>query len=346
MDKTNKKTVTLKQVAEHAQVSTSTASLVLNGKGDISRATRDRVHAAVLDLNYRSRVSKSRIDSSHTLRFLKIVKHGQTVNRDHNHFISDYIDGMSLEASRRGYALEVVTCNGADITSIFNMIERSDLSGIIALGTELSEEDIIILSKFDQYIVFIDTFYPFLESNFVNMDNDQTVFAVVSQLKKSSFKRIGFVGSYTNVTNFRLREEAFHRACNKLSIQVCKRDIFTVAATRDEAYEQAKNHLEKEKNVAEAYFCVNDIVAFGVIRALQELGYNVPEDVSVIGFDNLPMSSLLSPTLTTVDVPKQQIGSMAIRLIDDMIIAQATNPPVKALVTGKLIIRESSAKPV
>lgn len=70
--------------------------------------------------------------------------------------------------------------------------------------------------------------------------------------------------------------------------------------------------------------------------------YNIPSDVSVIGFDNLPMSSLLSPSLTTIDVPKQHIGSMAIRLIDEMIIAQTRNPPIKALVTGTLIIRESS----
>lgn len=342
MDTSNKKTVTLKEVANHAQVSTSTASLVLNGKGDISKSTRDRVHAAVLELNYRPRLNKSKNDSSHTLRFLKIAKHGQTVNRDHNHFISDYIDGMSIEASRRDYALEVITLNGADMHSILSATEGSDLSGIIALGTELTEEDIIILSKCGQHIVFIDTFYPFLEANFVNMDNDQTIFSVASQFKNSKFKRVGFVGSNTKVENFRLREEAFCRACNKLDIKVSKQDQFTVAATRDEAYEQAKQYIEQQDSVADAYFCVNDIVAFGVMRALEELGYEIPTDVSIIGFDNLPMSSLLSPSLTTIDVPKQQIGSMAIRLIDDIIIAQSTNPPVKALVTGKLIIRESS----
>ncbi|WP_417447250.1 LacI family DNA-binding transcriptional regulator [Kangiella sp.] len=343
MDKTSKKTVTLRQVAEHAKVSTSTASLVLNGKGDISQATRDRVHTAVSELDYRLKVTKSKSVSSLKLRFLKIAKHGQTVNRDHNHFISDYIDGMSIEASRRDYVLEVVTLNDTDLPSILEAIEGSDLGGVIALGTELSEEDIIALSKCGQCIVFIDTFFPFLEANFVNMDNDQTIFAVVSSFKKSGFKRIGFVGSHTNVANFKLREEAFHRACSKLDIQTSERDIFSVAATREEAYKQAKLHLEKADSIAEAYFCVNDIVAFGVMRALQELGYNIPFDVSVVGFDNLPMSSLLSPSLTTIDVPKQQIGSMAIRLIDDMIIAHATNPPIKALVTGKLIIRESSS---
>lgn len=342
MDKSKKNTVTLRQVAERAKVSTSTVSLVLNGKGDISQATRDRVHSAVSDLDYQLKVTKPKTSSNPKLRFLKIARHGQTVNRDHNHFISDYIDGMSIEASRRDYALEVITLNDTELPTMLSAIEGDDLYGVIALGTELSEEDIMVLSKCGKYIVFIDALYPFLEANFVNMDNDQTVFAVVSHFKKSLIKRIGFVGSHTSVVNFKLREEAFVRACHKLDIEVLEQDKFCVAATRKEAYEEAIVYLRKQSNIAEAYFCVNDIVAFGMMRALQEMGYNIPSDVSVIGFDNLPMSSLLSPSLTTIDVPKQHIGSMAIRLIDEMIIAQTRNPPIKALVTGTLIIRESS----
>ncbi len=344
MDKFDTKPVTLRQVAELAGVSASTASLVLNAKGDIPQATRDRVLDAASKLDYTPRAFKSKPDATRTLRFIKISKHGETVNRDHNHFISDYIDGMSMEATRRDYALEVVTHNNTDMSGLLASSDLRNLHGAIILGTELSEQDIQILAGCGEHIVFVDTFYPQLNANFVDMDNDQTVFAVVCHMKDAGFARVGFVGSNSDVTNFRLREDAFYRACDKLDIKVSKQDRIMVAATRDGAYAQAKSHLEGQDSIADAYFCVNDIVAFGMMRALQELGHAIPADVSVFGFDNLPMSSLLSPSLSTVDVPKQQIGAIAVRLLDDMITSGTNQPSIKVLVTGRLILRKSTRK--
>lgn len=344
MEKALKKPVTLRQVAEEAGVSSATVSLVLNDKGDISDSTRQRVMAAVEALNYTPRAMKAKPESGHVLRFLKISKHGETVNRDHNHFISDYIDGMSREATRRDYALEVVSHEGEDLGALVNNLEGRDLSGIIALGTELSEVDIATLSAADQPVVFIDTFHPSLEASFVDMDNDQAMFAVAQHMRERGYKRIGFVGSHTDVENFRLREEAFTRACKKQSLALAVQDRLSVPATREGAYLGSKDHFEQGGTFADAYFCANDVIAFGLMRAFEELGKRIPEDIAVIGFDNLPMSSLFSPSLTTVDVPKQQIGAMAVRLLDDIIISSPERPPaVKVLVAGKLIARDSSA---
>ncbi|CAM3115229.1 LacI family DNA-binding transcriptional regulator [Paracoccus nototheniae] len=340
MDKPVKKPATLRQVADLAGVSASTASLVLNGKGDITQSTRDRVLAAATDLAYAPRTPKIRADAAQTIRFLKLSKHGDTVNRDHNHFISDYIDGMSHEATRRGYNLEVVAHDGVDISAL---LATADGRGQIILGTELSEEDILTLSRGGQPVVFIDTYYRHLTANFVDMDNDQAVFCVASYLATSGFDRIGFVGSHSDVTNFRLREKAFTRACARLQRQVAQEDTLHVSARRDGAYAEALQHLAAQDSIADAYFCVNDIVAHGLMRALQELGHRIPDDVSVIGFDNLPMSSLLSPALSTVDVPKRQIGAMAVNLLDDVISNGHAQPPMKVLVTGRLILRESTA---
>ena len=137
MEKTDKKYVTLRHVAEHAGVSASTASLVLNGKGDISLATREKVRQAVFELNYTSRSQKTKFDFSPTIKFLKVSKHGQTVNTDHNHFITDYIDGMSREAMRRDYALEVVTYDSKDIDGLLAASETR----LLSLPIKLSSND-------------------------------------------------------------------------------------------------------------------------------------------------------------------------------------------------------------
>ena len=107
---------TVKDVAKLAGVSATTVSLVMNGKSGISQETRTRVMQAAKTLNYTQRVVHSvKGDALGTLRFLKIAMHGHTVNRDHNTFISDYIDGMSREASASGYKLEIVSFEGEPI---------------------------------------------------------------------------------------------------------------------------------------------------------------------------------------------------------------------------------------
>lgn len=344
-----KKPATLRQVAEAAGVSAATASLVLNHKGEISEATRDRVMRAIQALNYTPRGSGERLrgdapvaNTGNTLRFLKIARHGQTVNQNHAAFISDYIDGMSFEATQRGYTLQVETHEGEDITQILAGLSGSNIKGIIALGTELSEDDIRAIMDGALPHVIIDTDRPFLSGNFVDMDNDQLVHRALQHLKDQGFDQIGLVSSHASVTNFQLRHEAYLRAMAALKLEVLQSNILSVSATLEGAYADSFKQI-KPKHLAPAFLCANDIIAFGFIRALRDHGVRVPQEVSVIGIDNLPMSSMFDPPLTSLNVPKTKIGSMAIRILDDLISSDSPEPPVKVLVSGDLIERHSVA---
>ena len=345
MKNSEKKPVTLRQVAEHAGVSAATVSLVLNRKGDISETTRDKVHAAVSALNYRPRTSRTKSEPLPTVRFLKLAKHGQTVNRDHNHFISDYIDGMSAEAVSCGYTLEVLSHEGDDIEVVRGFLEDRAIRGAIVLATELSGDDVQKLNDCRIPVVFIDAYYPFLEANFVDMDNNQMIFSAVSALQRAGAQQIGFVGSHSDVVNFRLRFDAFRSACDALGLSLSEDQVLAVPATREAAYVSAKDQLERLGSLAQAYVCANDIVALGLMRALRERSVSIPDDVAVIGFDNLPMSSMISPSLSTIDVPKRQIGALAVRTLNDLISAPKPAAPAKILVSGRLILRGSTRLP-
>lgn len=347
MDIEAKKPITLRQVAKHAGVSAATASLVLNGKGDISDATRDRVMQAVEELNYTPRGNRPRAaESTNTIRFLKVARHGQTVNRDHNHFISDYIDGMSYEALRRDYALQVVSAEQQPLDGLLAELEGTEPRGLVVLGTELSVEDIeTVISRAPLPTVLIDTYHPFLKANFVNMDNDQLVYTALAHLVSRGFRRIGYVGSHSDVMNFRLREAGFGRAASALGIETDAAHELSVVATLDGAYRESLALLRAAPSLAEAYFCANDIIALGFMRALRDMGRSVPEDVSIVGFDNLPMAGVFDPPLTTIDVPKTRIGAMAIRLLDDLIAGEdPAQLTVKVLMTGELVSRGSVAR--
>ncbi|HBM61911.1 MAG TPA: LacI family transcriptional regulator [Citreicella sp.] len=336
-----KKPVTLRQVAEQAGVSAATASLVLNGKGDISEATRKRVLSAMRQMKYKPRTDRTRPDAVNTLRFLKIARHGHTVNRDHSHFIADYIDGMSYEATRRDYSLQVESFEGTEVDRIADTLRAGDVRGAVILGTELTKEEVQVLARVPLPMVFIDTYHPQLDVSFVDMDNDQAVFAVLRHLAGQGFRRIGMVASHTEVTNFALRRSAFLRGMAALGLAPDEALILSVDSTLEGAYQDGLRQLAESREVAEAYFCANDMIAFGFMKALRERGLRIPEDVSIAGFDNLPMSAMSDPALSTVEVPKRRIGAMAIRLLDDMLIATRPEPATKVLISGEFVGRGS-----
>ncbi|MBD9374984.1 LacI family DNA-binding transcriptional regulator [Rhizobium sp. ARZ01] len=339
-----KKSLTIRDIAGAAGVSPATVSLVLNGKGDISEETRARVLEAVASLNYVPRAAKGRVEATDTLRFLKIAKHGHTVNRDHNVFISDYIDGMSNEATRRGYTLQVVTYESQSIGAIAETLAGAPVRGVIALGTELSESDIRVIQGLGLPTVFIDTFYDVVDANFVNMNNEDAVHKVLSRLKGQGFERIGFVASHVDTTNFRLRQEAFFKNMARLGLKVNEADILSVESTYEDAYADTLALLKNGIELAECYFCTNDVIAYGFIKALKEFGIRIPDDVAIIGFDNLPLSSTMDPSLTTIDVSKRKIGYLAVTVLDELINASEAQPPVKILVGAELITRDSDMR--
>ena len=338
---------TVKDVARLAGVSPTTVSLVMNGKSGISQETRARVMQAAESLRYVQRgVRAAKSSGSGTLRFLKIAKHGHTVNRDHNTFISDYIDGMSREASASGYKLEIVSFEGESVESIVASLSGTQVDGLIVLGTELTQRDIQLLQALPTPLVVIDSFFDVLECNFVNMNNKDAVYKIITYFVERGFKNIGFIASNVQTVNFQLRKEAFIEGMKAFGLSFSNRDIVTVDSTYDGAYQDMLGKLHNGLVVPQCYFCTNDIITYGCIKALREFNMSIPQDISVIGFDNLPMSSTMEPPLTTIDVSKTKIGYLAIRLLDELINADDKQPAVKILVGANLVARGSVAPKV
>ncbi|MDG1109403.1 MAG: LacI family DNA-binding transcriptional regulator [Burkholderiaceae bacterium] len=335
---------TVKDVAKLAGVSATTVSLVMNGKSGISGDTRTRVMQAAKTLKYSKRCSKvSKDDALGTLCFLKIAKHGHTVNRDHNTFISDYIDGMAREASTSGYKLVIASFEGESVENIVTSLASTQVDGFVVLGTELTEQDIRLLKTLTPPLVVIDSFFDVLDCNFVNMNNKDAVFKIIGHFVERGFKNIGFIASNVQTVNFQLRREAFVEGMKSLGLAFSTRDIVTVDSTFEGAYQDMLTKLNNGLVVPECYFCTNDIITYGCIKALRECNVRIPQDLSVIGFDNLPMSATMDPALTTIDVSKTKIGYLAIRLLDELINSQESQPPLKILVGANLVVRDSVA---
>jgi len=335
---------TIKDIAEQAEVSMATVSLVLNNKPGVGEVTRRRVLQLAQEMNYTSTLRASSTTDQRTVRFLKIARHGHTLNRDHNVFISDYIDGIVQAGMELQYKTEVTSFRTTPMEEIVATIEsEADLAGAIVLGTELTREDVLMFDSVSLPFVFIDTFVEYAPFDFVDMNNIDSVFKVIECFLHYGHREIGIVRSSMRTRNFYLREKAFVEGMTSLGVEIDRQFVFEVDSTFDGAYHDMTSYLSKEVRLPTALFCSNDIIAFGVLKALREKGIKVPDAVSVVGFDDLPTAALMDPPLTSIAVSKREIGSTAMRRLNSRI-KNASMPSTKTVVGGTLIERESVAR--
>jgi LacI family transcriptional regulator len=333
----------IKDIAEQADVSIATVSLVLNNKPGVGDDTRRRILKIAQEMNYGAAPRGPTGIDRGTIRFLKVARHGHTVNRDHNVFISDYIDGIVQTAKELQYKTEIASFRTTPIAEVVDSVNgQVDLAGAIVLGTELSRADVLAFQKIDVPLVFIDTFLDYISFDFVDMNNEDSVFKIVQHFLSHGHRDIGIVRSSVKTRNFWLRDKAFGDAMRFLGLEPFRAFDFEADSTFDGAYQDMKDYLAARRPLPTALFCTNDIIAFGVIKALREASVRVPEDVSVIGFDDLPTSALVDPPLTSIAVSKREIGSHALSRLHARI-QTPEMPSTKIVVGGTLMERASVA---
>jgi LacI family transcriptional regulator len=337
-------------IARAAEVSPSAVSLALNNKAGVSGELRERILDIARTMGYRPAAPAPRgAEGKRAVKVLKIATHGHIVNQWHNAFIAEYLEGIGQALTRHNYKLELSFYNR---TRVVEMVEAERglgrAGGLIVLGTELSAHELNFFTSLTKPVVFIDTYFPLAVFDCVDMDNGDGVFRSVRYLYQMGHRNIGLVKSSYGTRNFREREEGFREAMEYFSLPV--REEATVAV--DPAYEQAAAGMARflagsrlgareRASFPSAFFCMNDSIAYGCMKALREDGLAVPADVSVIGFDDLPSSAVTDPPLTSIRVSTRQIGARALDRLSERIEGTAAGEPEKILVSGKLMIRGS-----
>ncbi len=333
--------VTIRDVAAKAGVSPATVSLVLNHKNGVGEKTREEVFGAANELGYRIPADKKLKKPGGVIRFLKIARHGHILNRNHNVFISDYIEGLEKEAREYGYVLEIRNYEGFDPDLILRELEESPPVGVVVLATELNEEDIPLFEAVKIPIVFIDTSHPYSPFDFIDMDNEGAVFSIISAFKERGHRKIGIVKSSMETRNFKQREKSFYDALLYFGLERNQKWEYSVDSTFEQSYEDMKAQLNKGKDLPTAFFCACDIITFGSMKALKEKGIAIPEDISLIGFDDLPSSSHSDPPITSIKVSKRRIGRRAFQLLKRRLEGVEILPYEKVNIGSELIIRDS-----
>ena len=334
--------VTIKDIARKARVSPATVSLVLNNKPGVGAEMRSLIQKLAKDLDYKKQEpSATGSNKTSAICLLHISRHGHTLNRDHDVFIADYIEGLGRGAKAFGFSLEILTFKTTPIDQIISAARDSNAPGLIVLGTELSSMDIALFSSVGKPVVFIDTFDYYQPFDFVDMNNEESVHTMITHLYDKGHREIGFVKSSVETRNFKLREVGFRGSLNLLGLKYHEEYCFSVDSTFHGAYADMKHILATEPRLPSALFCANDIIACGCMKAFQDFGIQIGKDISLVGFDDLPLAAVMDPPLTTIKVLKAQIGTMAMQIVTSRLGQNADSPSVKVLIAGALVERQS-----
>ncbi|EOB9998510.1 DNA-binding transcriptional regulator CytR [Cronobacter sakazakii] len=301
---------TMKDVAVRARVSTATVSRALMNPEKVSQATRNRVEQAAIDVGYLPGSLNRNLKRNESRTILVIVPDIC------DPFFSEIIRGIEVTAAEQGYLVLIGDCahqNQQEKTFI-NLIITKQIDGMLLLGSRLPFD----ASKEEQRnlppMVMANEFAPELELPTVHIDNLTAAFNAVNYLHELGHQRIACIAGPEEMPLCHYRLQGYVQALRRSGMTVDPHYI----ARGDFTYEAGANALEQLLSLPQpptAIFCHSDVMALGALSMAKRRGFRVPDDLSIIGFDNIALAEFCDPPLTTVAQPRFDIGREAMLLL-------------------------------
>lgn len=327
----------IEMVAKEAGVSVATVSRVLNKSNVVSTKTRIRVEEAIKRLNYEPNMLGRNLRRSESRMILALIP---SIS---NPFYVPIVNGIEDVATKNGYGVLLCQTNSdRDREEVyFNLLKQKLADGLISLDPTI---DIDLLgSVANKYPIIQSCEYsPELNIPYVTIDNHGAGYKAVKHLLSIGKKKVALVNSDYKYMYARLRQEGYIKALKEADIEV--RDDYIINGENDfESGQGAMRQLLELEDRPDAVFFVSDLLAIGGVKAIADSSLNVPEDIAVVGFDNIKFSSMVNPSITTISQPMYDIGSVSCKKLIDKI--QNKDKHIEnTIMDFELIIRESTMK--
>ena len=323
--------VTIKEIANRLGVSISTVSKGLNGASDISEDMRQLVLDTALSMGYMSKRKKA------------CVKHKVAViveNMDYeniNQFGYEVITGFRLGATEQQFDVSIIPVNLylQSKQTYDNLMIQHKFSGAFILGFELDDVYLSQLKETSIPTVLFDNYIPNRNVCYIGSDNTLGTDQLIQHLYDLGHRRFAFINGKENSYITKLRFNSYQQAMNRLNLKIDDTIVAYGSFEPSTGRKYVKKFIEQG---ATAILCGNDLIASGVINELHRLGKRVPEDISVAGFDDLPIARYLAPPLTTIRQERFMLGKQAFELLHHLI---QGIPISTQLLQSTLVMRES-----
>lgn len=330
----------LKEIANLANVSPATVSLVLNSREGVGQEKRQQIEKILEENGYRIN-SRTDTKTKRNIRFIKYKKHALLVDGNPG-FVNAIIDAIEKECRRQGYNLIMTAYGENQLDEMSRLIEQNPTDGVLVLGTELTAEDLDGLSNSSVPIVIIDNYLPMSDYNCITMNNEEAIFRSVSYLASLGHPKLGFIANELPSSNCNARRRAFEYSLEQKGYPFDSSLIYTVHPTPDGAYQSIRTMLESGIKFPSALVANNDSIALGAMKAFKEFKIRIPEEISIVGFDSIPFSTISDPPLTTMEVSCAEMGIWAVRILCDRI-QYPFSSVTKVQIGTKLLERNSAA---
>lgn len=332
--------LTIKDIARMAEVSTATVSLILNNKdGNISASTREKVLRIVKESNY----IPNTMARSLVTRKTKTI--GLIIPDIANPFFPELARGAEDKASEAGYS--IIFCDTDDDfekeEKNIDMLAEKMVDGIVFAHSAKRTGGLASYDRGNIPIVLIDRD---LESENVKgkvlVNNLEGAYHGVKHLLDNGRRKIAFITGALASNTARDRLAGYRKAIEEYNI-VFDESYVKAGQYKSEWGIEAVRQLQKEEIQFDAAFCGNDLIAIGVMKTLKNSGYSIPADVSVVGFDDIQMASMVEPELTTVKQPNYEMGYKAVELLIEVLEKPDKKIEQKKIILStELIVRKSS----
>lgn len=328
--------VTMADVAREAGVSSMTVSRVINNKGDVSAETRQRVHAVIERLGYRpSGIARG-------LATRRTGTLGLVVPDVANPFFSDVARGVEHVAYAEGY--NVFLCNTEEDPerelAVLRSLEEKRVDGLVLCSSRLDEEELRAVVSRHPTVVLVNRRLEGRSVRSVLVDDEAGGRLATQLLLEAGHQTVGFLAGPRISHSGRQRTKGYQvtlaeagLAHNGAWVRHCVPMV--------EGGQQVARALLKAHPQMTALLCYNDLVAVGALQACAELGRRVPDDVAVVGYDDIPLAALVTPALTTCRVPRYDLGTRTVWLLLDQIHG-CSDGCEEVLMRPELVVRDSA----
>jgi len=330
-----------KDIAEILGVSTATVSLVLNNKPGVGDKRREEIVQKIkeLDCGY---LLKDNLVNNGNIGFVVYKREGNIV--DESPFFTYILSGITDSAMKYGYRLNFIYIN-KDMTMAEqnHQIVSANCKGLIIFAVEMLYDDLSAFKESSLPFVILDNSFQENDVDAVAINNVQGTSKAVRHLYDMGHRSIGYIKSRVEINSFKERYAAFKKELAKLNLFFDPEAVIEVGYSEREVKADTLAYLQQSRKLPTAFFAENDLIACNAVLAFKEAGFKVPDDISVIGFDDRPICTMIEPQLTTIEVPKQIFGPTVV----DLLLAkmdQGKEYSTKIEIGTKLVTRDSVKK--
>jgi len=333
------KTITIRDVAKKAGVSVSTVSRAFNNYSDISDATRKAIYVIAEELGYKPNIAAKSLGSTKHFRLGMLVENYET-SRILNQLVFEILMSFRDTASKQGYEIVLLptTTEVQKAESIAKLFSDKQLDGAFIMGLKTTDEYFLELKNIKLPCVLFDINIDNEMVSSVGVDSVKGAFLAVEHLIKLGHKKIAFINGHKEAAVSYERLDGFYLAMNRYGIEI-DTDLIQYGDFGDKSGETAIENLLKTKKEFTAVFCASDLMAVGAVNMLDNLGYSVPTDISVVGFDDIYIGQYMKPKLTTIRQNRERIGQSAANVLINMVMGQRIG---RVMIEPELVEREST----